>query len=31
MSHEFLDNGELVLDDRIIFHYMATGITPAMA
>jgi hypothetical protein len=30
-SHEFLDNGEQVLDDRIIFHYMATGITPAMA
>jgi hypothetical protein len=30
-SHEFLNNGELVLDDRIIFHYMATGITPAMA
>jgi hypothetical protein len=30
-SHEFLNNGELVLDDRILFHYMATGITPAMA
>ncbi len=30
-SYEFLDNGELVLDDRIFFHYMATGITPAMA
>jgi hypothetical protein len=30
-SHEFLDNGEQVLDDRIVFHYMATGITPAMA
>ena len=30
-SHEFLNNGEQVLDDRIIFHYMATGITPAMA
>lgn len=30
-SHEFLDNGEQVLDDRILFHYMATGITPAMA
>ena len=27
-SHEFLDNGEQVLDDRILFHYMATGITP---
>lgn len=30
-NHEFVDNGEQVLDDRIIFHYMATGITPAMA
>ena len=31
MSHEFLDNGERVLDDRIMFHYYATAITPAMA
>lgn len=31
MSYEFLNNGERVLDDRIFFHYMATGITPAMA
>ena len=31
MSHEFIDNGERVLDDRIFFHYVATGITPAMA
>ena len=30
-SHTFTDNGEMMLDDRIIFHYMATGITPAMA
>lgn len=30
-SYEFLDHGERVLDDRIFFHYMATGITPAMA
>ena len=30
-SHEFMNNGELVLDDRAFFHYMATGITPAMA
>ena len=29
-SHEFMNNGELVLDDRINFHYVATGITPAM-
>jgi len=31
LSHEFYNNGERVLDDRIFFHYMATGITPAMA
>jgi hypothetical protein len=31
MSSEFVDNGERVLDDRIFFHYLATGITPAMA
>lgn len=31
MSSEFLNNGERVLDDRIFFHYVATGITPAMA
>jgi len=30
-SHEFMNNGELMLDDRIMFHYYATGITPAMA
>ncbi len=30
-SHEFMNNGEMVLDDRTFFHYMATGITPAMA
>ena len=30
-SSEFMNNGELVLDDRIFFHYVATGITPAMA
>ena len=29
-SHEFMNNGELVLDDRIAFHYGATGITPSM-
>lgn len=29
-SHEFYDNGERVLDDRTMFHYYATGITPAM-
>lgn len=30
-GHDFMDNGELVLNDRIMFHYAATGITPAMA
>jgi hypothetical protein len=30
-SHEFMNNGELILDDRSAFHYAATGITPAMA
>lgn len=30
-SHEFIDNGVRGLDDRTMFHYVATGITPAMA
>ena len=30
-GHDFMNNGELVLDDRSMFHYAATGITPAMA
>src|SRR5208337_2549809 len=30
MSYEFMNKGERVLDDRILFHYYATGITPAM-
>jgi hypothetical protein len=25
-----MNNGEMVLDDRIIMHFVATGITPAM-
>jgi len=29
-SYVFLENGARVLDDRTYFHYMATGITPAM-
>lgn len=28
-SYEFMDNGERVLDDRTLFHYYVTGITPA--
>ncbi|MGF6309997.1 hypothetical protein ABIB82_003378 [Bradyrhizobium sp. i1.8.4] len=30
-SYQFLDNGERMLDARTMFHYAATGITPAMA
>ena len=30
-GHDFMNNGEMVLDDRSMFHYAATGITPAMA
>ena len=30
-GHDFMNNGEMALDDRIMFHYAATGITPAMA
>jgi hypothetical protein len=30
-SYEFLNNGERMLDARTLFHYCATGITPAMA
>lgn len=30
-SHAFLDNGERLLDARTMFHYVATGITPAMS
>ncbi len=29
-SHEFLVDGVRILDDRSYFHYVATGITPAM-
>ncbi|NEP87563.1 MAG: DUF1254 domain-containing protein [Okeania sp. SIO2C2] len=29
-SHEFFDNGERVLDDRILFHYMITGVSPSL-
>jgi hypothetical protein len=30
-SYAFLDSGERLLDARTLFHYYATGITPAMA
>lgn len=29
-NHEFLNDGVRMLDDRTLFHYYATGITPAM-
>src|SRR5262249_52482767 len=30
-SYQFLNDGERMLDARTLFHYAATGITPAMA
>ncbi|QAY95758.1 hypothetical protein CWB41_08410 [Methylovirgula ligni] len=30
-SYQFLNNGERMLDARTLFHYYATGVTPAMA
>lgn len=30
MSHEFIKDGKLYIDDRTAFHYVATGITPLM-
>jgi hypothetical protein len=30
-SYQFIGDGERILDARTMFHYMATGITPAMA
>jgi hypothetical protein len=30
-SYQFMNNGELMLDARTLFHYYATGITPSMA
>jgi hypothetical protein len=30
-SYAFLNNGERMLDARTLFHYYATGVTPAMA
>ena len=30
-SYEFADGAERMLDARVLFHYYATGITPAMA
>jgi hypothetical protein len=30
-AYDFLNNGERMLDARTLFHYYATGVTPAMA
>lgn len=30
-AYDFLDQGERVLDDRALWHYIATGVTPAMS
>lgn len=30
-NYQFLNNGERMLDARALFHYYATGVTPAMA
>jgi hypothetical protein len=30
-AHDFMDNGEMVLDARTLWHYIATGVTPAMS
>jgi hypothetical protein len=29
-AHDFIDNGAMMLDDRVAWHYIATGVTPAM-
>ena len=30
-SYNFMDNGEMILDNRVLWHFIATGVTPAMA
>ncbi len=30
-AYDFMDNGEMILDDRVLWHYIATGVTPAMS
>ena len=30
-TSDFMDKGEMVLDNRVLWHYIATGVTPAMA
>lgn len=30
-AYDFIDNGAMMLDNRVMWHYIATGVTPAMA
>ena len=30
-TYDFMNRGEMVLDDRALWHFIATGVTPAMA
>ncbi len=30
-SYDFMENGAMMLDNRVLWHYIATGVTPAMA
>lgn len=30
-SYDFMDNGAMMLDNRVLWHYIATGVTPAMS
>ena len=30
-TSDFMDDGEMVLDNRVLWHFIATGVTPAMA
>ncbi len=30
-AYDFIDNGAMMLDNRVLWHYIATGVTPAMA
>ena len=30
-AYDFMDNGAMMLDNRVMWHYIATGVTPAMA
>ena len=30
-TYDFMDNGVMMLDNRVLWHYIATGVTPAMS